>query len=212
MARSTTNTRINLALSSTFRNTLDDGSIAAINHPALSYAKTLTDGIGHNQADRAWVSKNRTLAAAASETLSLYNMTDVDIGAGAGRDGLGQLVIIEEIVAIAIVNENAVGSAGRLEIAPDATQGWTPIGTHSVATGGALAGQGVLLKIAPDMNAFVVEGGDNHNITLTANGGDVDYSIYVLGRHDVDESSSSSSSSSSLSSSSFSSSSSSLGP
>jgi hypothetical protein len=115
---------------------------------------------------------------------------------------------LEEIVLIAIVNENAVTAAGQLEVKPADSEGWDPIGIHTVALGGALRGQGSLVKVQLAESGFDITPANNHRITLKANGGAVNYSVYIIGRHDDGESSSSSSSLSSLSSSSSSSSSS----
>lgn len=214
MTRQMDSMSISFKVNGTLKNVLDDGTGPSINHPSFSFTKSgtaLSNGIGNNQANRAWQSRSRTIAGAGSETLDLYDLAGVDIGAGAGLDGLGQAIVFEEIVQIIFVNENDAGDDGALEIEPAAVNGWTPIGIHTVAVGGALYGQGLLVKQQLDGRGFDVEDGVSHEIKLSANGGDVTYSIYILGRHDDEESSSSSSSlsSSSTSSSSFSSSSSS---
>lgn len=208
--RTLSSPKINLKMTGTVQNTLTDSSVASIGHPNLSYAPTLTSGVSASQTNRAWQSKSRSLAGGASETLDLYDLAGVDIGAGAALDGVGQVVSpFEEIVAIAIVNENAVGAAGQLEVEPGAGTGWSPIGTHTAATGGALRGQGCLFKAQVAENGFDITDGASHLLKMTANGGDVVYSIYIFARHDDNESSSSSSTSSSQSASSSSSSSSS---
>lgn len=206
---STSGAKITIKFNGILRNTLDDNTVAESKHPVSDYSQSLANGVLASRANRAWQSKNRTLSSGANEVLDLYDMGTVDIGAGAGLDGNGQAVAFEEIVGIMIVNENAVGVAGQLEIEPDATNGWAPIGSHTAATGGALRGQGCLVKSQVAEAGFDVTDASSHRIKLTANGGDVTYSIYLLARHDDDESSSSSSSQSSSSSSSQSSSSSS---
>lgn len=206
--RSLTSPKLNLKISAVVTNTLSDASTVTVSQPNLAYSKTLTSGVSDSQANRGWQSLNRTIVAAHQETLDLYDLAAVDIGADAGRDAVGQLVVFEEIVAIAIVNENLSTAAGQLEILPAASEGWAPIGSHTVANGGALYGQGVLLKCQVAEAGFDVAG-SSHRLTLRASGGDVAYSIYLLARHDDEESSSSSSSVSSLSSLSSSSSSSS---
>lgn len=204
--RSLSSPKIDLKVSATVQNLMTDGSSASIQHPSFSYNPNLTNGINENQTNRGWQSKNRTLGTGVSETLDLFDLAGVDIGAGAALDGVGQAVSpFEEIVAIVIVNENDADAAGQLEIEPGAANGWTPIGTHTAATGGALRGQGVFLKAQIAEAGFEVTDAASHTLKLTANGGDVEYSIYLLARHDDNESSSSSSSSSSQSSSSSSS-------
>jgi len=200
--RSLSNPKIKVEMSATLRNTLTDGQVASVSSPSLSYSKTLTDGFGASQANRGWMSKSRTIASGAQETISISNMAGLDIGAGEGNDALGQAMDLEEVVAVCIVNENAVGTAGQLEIVPASSEGWTAIGSHTSDNGGALRGQGMLFKTQLDEAGFDVDPTNNHRITLRAVGGAITYSIYVLGRNDDETSSSSSSSSTSSASSS----------
>lgn len=198
-SRTLSGPKISLRLTGSVVNTMDDGTTATAPHPTVSYSKTLTNGVSANQANRGWQSIGRTLASGHQETIDLYDFIGLDIGAGAGNDGVGQALAIEEIVAIAITNDNEVDAAGRLEVLPAVGEGWSPIGTHTVATGGALDGQGILFKANVSELGFDVAG-SNHRITMRASGGSVTYSIYLFGRHDDNESSSSSLSSSSSSS------------
>jgi hypothetical protein len=197
MTRSISSGRIAITLSATLTSTMTDSSSVSVSHPALSYSKSPTSGLDDNQLNRTWQSKNRAIASGAQETIDLQSLPD--IGAGEGEDGVGLAAVFQEIVAIAIVNENTLGTDGLLEIVPSASEGWTPIGSHTNATGGALYGQGVLLKIQLDERGFSsIE--TSHRITLRAIGAAVTYSIYLMGRSDTDESSVSSLSLSSLSS------------
>jgi hypothetical protein len=193
---------INLAfrMTGSVTNLLSDGTRSSISHPNLNDSITLVDGIESGQVNRAWEVK-ATLLSGASITYDLYDMTGIDIGAGAGNDALGAELIIENIVAIAILNDNDTDEVGDLEIIPGASDGWALIGTHTQATGGALKGQGMLCIANPKEGGFDVNSG-SCNITLTAVGGDIDYQISILGRNDDEGSSSSSSSASSQSSSS----------
>jgi hypothetical protein len=200
--RSLSGIKLNLKLTASVVNTLTDNSSVSANQPLFTYAPTIADGIDASQANRGWHSQSRTLASGAQEILDLHSLPD--IGAGAGNDALGQALIFEELVALVVVNENAVGVAGQLEIMPSNSEGFDPVGSHTVANGGALYGQGVLMKIQLAANGFDVQD-QKHRITFKAIGGAISYSVYLLGRHDDEESSSLSSSSSSVSSSSVSS-------
>jgi hypothetical protein len=200
MARSLNSPKINLKLSGSLVNTLADGSSqSTVTHPSWNFSKSLTSGVSANQANRAWQETSGSIANGAQETISLADFAGKDIGGGIGNDALGQAMDLEEIVCIAIVNENLITAAGVLEILPANSEGWDPIGIHTVALGGALRGQGALVKVQLAEAGFDVTGTNNHRITLKANGGPVSYSMYVLGRHDDGESSSSSQSSSSSS-------------
>lgn len=189
------------------RNTLDDG-LAIDAKLTADINDTLTSGLSASQANRGWQWKERTIPTGGSVVIDLYDFAGLSCGAGAGNDMVGQPLLLDSVVAILIKNENAVGAAGTLEVEPDATNGWTPIGSHTVATGGGIRGGGFLFKYQPDSTGFAVTDGASHRVKLTAAAAAVEYSIWIWGRYD-DESSSSSSSSLTSSASSQSSSSSS---
>ena len=197
--RDTSSPKITLKLTATVTNTLDDASIVSCSHPNATYSPSLSAGVDEGQANRGWQSIGRTITNGHQEVIDIADFLGLDIGAGAGNDALGQALHLEEIVAILITNDNDNTAAGVLEVYPSASEGWTPIGTHTVAVGGAIHGQGCLFKSDPSAVAFIITA-TNHRITLVANGGDVEYSIYLIGRSEVEASSSSSSSSSSASS------------
>lgn len=190
-------------IQATLTNEMDDGTpTASASIGASPVTGRMTNGVSTDQFNRGW-SCSRDLTAGASEDLDLYDLGTVDIGAGAGKDALGQALIFEEIVLLCITQ---TGGTGRLEInATDPTNklAWVP--TLTVANGGALRIGATLSMVNKHTEAFPVTDASSHQIRLGANGGAVTYEIYVLGRHDDDESSSSSSSTSSLSSSSSSS-------
>ena len=189
-------------IAATVANLLTDGTIKATAQIRLSSDESLTSGVSANQCDRA-VKHEATITSGGTLTIDLYDFAGIDSGAGAGVDPVGQAVAFEEIMLIAIKSKST--SAGSLELSPNATNGWTPIGTHDVSTGRAIRAGGIFILYNPDTSGFAVTDGANHRIDLDANGGDVTFELLVLGRHDVDESSSSSSSSSQSSSSSSSS-------
>jgi len=199
MVRSLTSPKINLKMTATLTNTVTDGSSTSVAHPAFNHTVTLTSGCEDNQANRAWQSADRSLAAGSQDILDLADMSGIDIGAGSGKDALGQTVDYQEIVAIVVVNENAVTDDGYLEVEPASSEGWNPIGIHTGALGGALYGQGLLIKFNPAEVGFPITA-NSHRITFKAVGAAVTYSVYILARDDSEQSSSSSSSSLSSSS------------
>ena len=204
--RTLTSPKISLTFQANNQNTLNDATLAT-SPIAATYAPALVAGIQVLGVNRAWQWKSKALASGAYQIIDLFDFENLDVGAGGQRDGVGQLLIMEEVVAILVINENlATDDAAKLEVKPASTDGWTPIGVHTVALGGAISGGGVIFKVSPSLSGFAITDGSNHRLRVEANGGSVTYSVYVLGRHDVDESSSSSSSSVSSSSSSSSSS------
>ncbi len=205
MARSISSSKVSVKITGSLINTITDSSSVSVTQPALNEIISLTSGVGPSQANRAWQRKDINLSNGSQETINVFDFVGMDIGAGDGKDALGQSMDLVEVVAIAVVNENAVGAGGALEILPAHSEGWPSIGTHTKATGGALYGQGILLKVNPSDVGFPVDTNANR-ITFRADDGQVSYSVYILGRDDTEESSSSSSSLSSSSESSNSSS------
>jgi hypothetical protein len=204
--RSLTSAKITVLATGTLNNLLTDGTItASASQPDLNYKPTIRNGVGDNEANRSYQASG-TLANGEQATFDLATMAGTDIGAGSGVDALGQAIDFANIAAIIVRNDNAVDAVGDLEVFPASSHGWTPIGTHTVATGGSLQGQGILAKIQMSEGGFDVDvAGHSHRITLRANGGSVDYILYIMARSDDETSSSSSSSESSVSSSSSSS-------
>ena len=182
----------------TITNTMVDEQAATCPVGEKLQNEELEVGVSTDQASRLWEDRDRSLAAGGHHTLDLYDFTGEDIGAGAGNDALGQALVMQEITTFIVKVESGTGS---LEIQPDPTNGWTPVGIHTVATLGALKLGGVLLKHRPDTDAFPVTDGASHQVRFKAVGAALTYSVYIAGRHDTDESSSSSTSSLSSSSS-----------
>lgn len=197
---------VKVDLQATITHTMDDGkpiASAALGESPVS--GRLTSGVSTDEFNRAWWDFDRTLTSGSSEDLDLYDLGSLDIGAGAGKDALGQSMTFEEIVVLCIAQ---TGGTGRLELNatdPANKLAWTP--SLTVANGGALRIGACLCMVNKNTEAFPVTDASSHQIRIGANGGTVIYDIYVLGRHDDDESSSSSSSTSSASVSSSSSSS-----
>ena len=105
--RSLSSTKVSVGVSSSIRNTLSDNSVAQV--PInRSIQDTITNGVSLNEGNRAWAWRDQTILSAATQLIDLYDFAGIDIGAGAGLDGVGQALALEEIVTIMIVNENPV--------------------------------------------------------------------------------------------------------
>lgn len=209
MGTRSASSEIKLSFQSTIRNTLDNSDTATATISGTILSGKLENGVSASQANRAWRTTGEAIASGATLDVDLYDFASFDIGAGNGLDALGQALTLEEIVGIIIKQSSG---AGRLEIMPASPAGavaWMP--SLTVANGGALKNGGVFMLFQSDTDAFDIQDAVSHLIRLGANGGDVEFDMYILGRHDDDESSSSSSTSSqSTSSSSLSSSSTSV--
>jgi len=202
--RSLASIEIAASLSAVAVNLMTIGGNSVSGLASLSRNTSLGTGIGAEQADRVWYWEG-TITDGHSEKFWLASLGGLDIGAGVGNDMLGQAWDASEIVAIFIVNDNDIGNYAYLEITPGATIPVYWLGSHTVATGGAIGAQGWLFRYEPDLG-LPVTAGVSESIRLFANGGDVSVKLVVLGRSTTNESSSSSSSTSSLTSSSSSSS------
>ena len=78
---------------------LDTGNgVVAQTSPALSFAESLINGTGVGAAQQLFASANRTLAASASETLSL-------VTAGALKDPVGDTINMTKVKMLAIHNK-----------------------------------------------------------------------------------------------------------
>lgn len=201
--RSLSSGSVKLTAKATIQNAMTDGQVASVSHDVTPLDTKFTDGVDADQANRVWEDRDRALSSGADETIDLYNMVGIDIGAGVGLDALGQGLTIEEIVLISITNSE--DSTGDLEITPGAVNPLNALGEHTVSNGGALKPGASLVKFFPGA-AGIDLSSTKKNVKFTANGGAVEFSIYVLGRDDDDQSSTSSLSSLSSSSSSTSSS------
>jgi len=203
MADRTQDGTITLKLTSTITNKLDDGTVSTYTG-GFNYTQAIKTGVSVNQASRFWQDKDATLAAAATRTIDLFALAAEDIGAGAGLDALGQSnVNFLEIITFVV---RVTAGTGTLSVEQAPVDGWDPLPVVNAALNNALRKDGYLILHQPHENALVVTN-SSKNILLTAGGATMTYDVFILGRHDVNESSSSSSSSSSVSSSSLSSSS-----
>ncbi len=196
MTRSLESAEVSLVMAATVKNTMTQDTSKSVSGQ-VSFLKSwdIENGVGADAASRAW-EWSGSLISGESLVFNLSTMVGLDAGAGGGRDIVGQSLLLLEITHILFFNDNDIGDAGLLEIQPNGSNGWTPIGTHTVPLGGALGAQGCLFKAQPDENGFDI-GGSGVYVKLTAQSGSVDYKIVLIGRHDVEDSSSSSLSSSS---------------
>lgn len=207
MAERSATGEIRLQVSAEIKNTLDDGTVASLTIGKTVLSGQMQSGVEVNQINRAWEDLGRVIQSGNTEDLDFYDFAGIDIGAGAGNDGLGQPLTVEEIVVL-IIHQTA--GPGRLQIMPNVPgNGITWLPTLTVANGGALKTGGVFCLAMKDEDAFDIEDGVSHIARFGALGGAVTYDIHILARHDDEASSSSSSSSSSASTSSSSSTSSS---
>ncbi len=202
--RSTQNQTVTLDITATITNTLDTGARATASINPSLIDMTLDSGVSASQANRAWEEIGISITDTNTLDVNLRTCGARDIGAGVGKDAVGQSVLHEEIVCLIVYK---TGGTGRLEINPTLPTSpllWLPVNTAVDSLGGALNTGGVRMWFDSDTAALDTTPSEA-NVRFKATGGDVTFDLYVIGRHDDDESSSSSSSSTSSSSSSASS-------
>jgi len=209
MASRTVTGKVQLQLQADLTNNLDNtGKVTTsqVGNTQFIADTFATSGVQSGEMNRAWESTDIEISSGGNKEINLNDFTAEDIGTGLGDDAVGIAMDLQEIVMIAIRNDSvALGGGGGgpfLEIEPSAASGWTPIGTHTVANGGAIGPGGVMLKYSPGEGGFDIQPGTSESIKLTANGGDVEATVLIFGRNDDDDSSSTSSASSLSSSSS----------
>jgi len=205
MAIRSAESEVKLIFSTTIKNTLGDGEVASVSLGDTVVSGKMTNGVEASQVSRAWKDKDRALSSGNTEDVDLYDFAAQDIGAGNGNDGLGQAMALEEVVTFCIKHVSGTGSLELMPTNPANYATWVP--SLTVANGGALKAGGLILMHQPAADAFDITDASSHIIRIGANGGDLVYSLYVMGRHDDEASSSSSSSTSCTSESSTSSSS-----
>jgi len=169
--RSVTATEVTLTIKSTIKNTLTDTQVAQCQLGQIYLTGTLSSGVSASQANRAWEDRDRSLASGNTEDIDLYDFAGEDVGAGSGKDALGQACAFEEIVTMMV---KQTGGTGRLEIMPSNPANhatWMP--SLTVANGGALKSGGAVLLHQPDTDAFDITDASSHVVRFGANGGDV---------------------------------------
>ena len=193
MSTRSATSNIRLRLAATLRHQTDDGWVSSVNVGGWVLLDNLASGIETGQANRAWEIEISLPGGSSQTGLYLTTFQKHNTGAGLSRDGLGQLLTMEEIVAIAIVNKAGPGwlevnnPAGGLTTEVD----WIP--TLKMSKGNALKPGGAVLFYQPDTDAFDVDVGTNDLLHLRSRIGAVTAGVYILGRHDDEASSSSSS-------------------
>ena len=208
MTRNTTSQALNLSISATLTNTLNNTRPATHTKNAPILSDEISSGVSGFQVDRAWEEHSISISSAATVDIDIRELAARDIGAGAGVDAVGQDILNEEIVVLLV---KKIGGAGTLEIMPALPANpvaWIPLNYAKNSLGGGLNDGGVRGWIETDTDALPTST-SSKNIRFGAVNGDVTFNLYLFTRSDTDESSSSSISSTLSSSSTGSSSSSS---
>ena len=144
-------------------------SDGAVDSDRLDYTGQLLDGNGDNQAEAVWHVENQTLLDGTSTTLDLTALT---------RSMLGDSVAVTllSVKALLIVNESTTG--GELVVGGAATDEWSE---PFVADGDQIAVPLDSPMLLADRRAGWEVDSLNKNLKLAASGGNVTYSIAIVG-------------------------------
>ena len=142
---------------------------------------TFTSGTGASAVNRALSDRGRAILSAASLTVDLYDLGTLDVGAGAGVDGLGQTFALSGIKALFIYNDSA--SAGNLVVGNDGTTAaWNSFFSASDTASFTLVPGASVLICDPSAAGMAVADTSNHLLKFAASGGDVTFHWHMLGR------------------------------
>ena len=182
MGQSLSISSILLQLNGTYTNTLTDST--TVSHAlAKSFSDTLATGTGDDQSDIFWSSSSRTLADAATETFDMYDLGTLNIGAGAGKDHLGQSVAFADVTALFIFNNTTVANDGKLVVGADGTSAcWNSPFDGDDDGKLVIPPAGFVALFSPKDGAWAVADSTNHLLKMAASGGEVTYDIFVVGR------------------------------
>ncbi|MEN6406838.1 MAG: hypothetical protein ABFC77_10230 [Thermoguttaceae bacterium] len=144
----------------------------------LDYAKSLSDGSGDNQAEAAWHVEQQTLPLGESIDYDLTNLARMVLGVSLST-------AFAAIKAVLLVNESTDG--GDLRVGGAEDDPWSaPLGGES---DGVLVPADSVMLLSNRQSGWAVDSA-SRNLRLTASGGDVTYSIAVVGTLSASDSSS----------------------
>jgi hypothetical protein len=144
-------------------------SEGVVDNDRLAYAQRLLDGNGENQAEAVWHAENQTLLEAASTTLDLTSLTRTILADT-------HTVTFLTVKALLIVNQSSSG--GQLLVGGAAGDEWSePFGADGDQV---IVPPDSPLLLANRQTGWNVDDA-NKNLKLAAGGGDVTYSIAVVG-------------------------------
>ena len=179
MSRTLSVSNVLLSIDFVYKNAMTDGTVAE-HDSSFSITDSLATGTSADQSDRLWYSLGRTLASGYSEAIDLYDLGSIDIGAGAGKDILGQTLAFAEITALAVWNKSV---SGNLKVGGQGdSTAFQSIFDNDVDAKLIVKAGGFGILYAPSDPAYAVVDATNHVLKMQASGGAVTYDIFVIGR------------------------------
>ena len=144
-------------------------SEGAVDNDRLDYVKTLLEGNGDNQAEAVWHAENQALLDAASDTLDLTTLA---------RTVLGDIHTVTFLTVKALLIVNLSTTGGQLLVGGAAADEWSePFGADGDQVAVPLDSPLLLTNRQAGWNVD----DSNKNLKLAADGGDVTFSIAIVG-------------------------------
>lgn len=177
---------ITARISSLFENELSTDGVGITSKSEaklnLEPVLALTDGTAAGQADKIIKAAGQTLTSTTTD-IDMYDLGSLNVGAGAGRDNLGQAVALAEVVALLIYVHTT--STGTLIIGGGAGAGaeWnSPFNGSDTAKIGPFPAGSIVMLATRSATGFAVADATNHLLRLEASGGTVNYDMVIIGR------------------------------
>lgn len=169
---------LRMSMVANFVQTLTDGAVFTAAHE-FTFLDTLADGTTADCADKIWKSEGRALTGATSETIDLFDLGSINIGAGAGKDCFGGSWATVEIVGVFIFNDGG----GNLTIGGDGTTACWNAAFNADDDGavGPIGPGGFFAIYRPDNPAFTCADTSNHLLKI-ASSATLTYDIWVIAR------------------------------
>lgn len=169
-------TQAKFGASGTYQNTMLDNSVSSLN-VGEQLTENLANGNLAQQNSRWWESKLRTLIAAASENIDLFDLAALDLGNGAGRDQLGLTQNNTKLIFLMV--ENLDVSVGNLIVGGEGS-----LATFNSIFNGSDAASVILepgahFQVCSPKNGFAIADVANHLLKIAASGGNCSYKIQM---------------------------------
>ena len=148
----------------------------------LSPILSLADGTSVGQADKIIKAGGQTLSSTTT-TIDMYDLGSLNVGAGAGRDNLGQTVALAEVVCL-LIYVHVTGTTGTLIVGGEGTAAaWnSPFNGSDTAKIGPFQAGSICMLATRHATGFTVTDTSNHLLQLEASGGVVNYDLVIIGR------------------------------
>jgi hypothetical protein len=175
-------TALLLSLSGVYKNTFSDGQVSQISWASGQFNWSLATGTDAEETDRLWISKDRTITAGGYETIDVYDFGSIDIGAGAGKDPLGQSLALAEIRGLFIEVADDASYPGSLVVGGEGSGAeWNSLFNGTDGREIIIKPNSLFLALTKNDPGWAVADSTNHLLKMSASGGAVKYSIAIIG-------------------------------